>query len=295
MSFTVQRLSSALGAEVIGLDLSRPLDSETIRKLREAWLTHLVLLFRGQKVTDRQFIDFSRTFGELHDHQNYQEELVHPEFSELLVVRSHTVGGKVIRFGQQWHSDMSFTTRPAMASVLCCRTLPEVGGDTMWANMYLAYETLSEPVKRLIDNLYAVHDVTHGNSHKGDREDIRTANMRRNPAVVQPIVRTHPETGRKALFVSEWMCPRIVGMSDIEGTAILEMLFRHSTQPEFVFRQKWKVDDVLIWDNRCTVHMALRDYSTESLRSLIRTSLVGTPCGELLHPAATQSPSAAAE
>ncbi len=284
MSFTIRRLSAGLGAEIIGLDLSRPLTKDTVAKLRAAWLEHLVLLFRGQKLSDEQFVGFSRCFGELHRHDNYQGELVHPTIKELLVVRNTPVPGKVLRFGQQWHSDLSFTTQPAMGSALCCRKLPEIGGDTMWSNMYLAYETLSEPIKRLIEPLSAVHDVTNGDSHFGDPEEIRSADARRNPPVLQPIVRVHPETGRKALFVSEWMCTRIPGLSRIEGDALLKMLFAHSTRPEFVFRQQWKVDDVLLWDNRCTLHQALRDYDEAQQRELIRTSLVGTPCGELVWP-----------
>ncbi len=282
MSYSVKPLSSALGAEVEGLDLSQPLDDATVAQLRKSWLEHQVLLFRGQDVTDDQFIRFSACFGELHNHQNYQEELVHPTRKELLVVKSHAVNGKVIRFGQEWHSDMSYTTRPAMASVLGARRLPPVGGDTLWSNMYMAYDTLAEPVKRMVDALSAVHDVTNGSSHIGDRADIRIANMKRNPPVLQPIVRVHPETGRRALFVSEWMCTRIPGLSEIESDSILSMLFKHSTRSEFVYRQKWKLGDVLIWDNRCTVHMALRDYGSEFSREMIRTSLVGTPSGELV-------------
>jgi taurine dioxygenase len=284
MSLEIKRLSAALGAEVVGLDLSQRLDASTVATLREAWLEHLVLVFRGQKLRPDEFIRFSSCFGTPYEHLNQQSELVHPEFRELLVIKNHDVGGKVIRFGQQWHSDNSYTTLPALASVLYCRVLPEVGGDTMWANMYKAYETLSEPVKRLIDGLKSVHDVTNGNSHRGDREDIRVANMRRNPPVVQPVVRVHPETGRKALFVSEWMSTRMAGMSDIEGDAILEMLFKYSTQPEFVYRHQWRVDDVLIWDNRCTIHQALRDYTQP--REMLRTTLIGSECGELLWPRA---------
>ncbi|WP_454689146.1 TauD/TfdA dioxygenase family protein [Achromobacter aloeverae] len=284
MSFTVKRLSAGLGAEVLGLDLSRPLDADTVKALRAAWLEHLVLLFRGQRLGDEAFVAFSRHFGELHSHENYQGELVHPTIKELLVVRSTLVPGKVVRFGQQMHSDLSFTTRPAMGSVLHCRQLPDIGGDTIWSNMYMAYERLSEPIKRMIEPLYAVHDVTHGDSHFGDPEEIRAADARRNPPVRQPVVRVHPETGRKALFVSEWMCTRIEGLSRMESDAILQMLFKHSVRPEFVFRQQWRVDDILIWDNRCTIHQALRDYDESQQRELIRTSLVGTPCGELVWP-----------
>ena len=283
MQPTLLPLSGALGAEVIGVDLSQPLGDNTIKWLRAAWMDHLVLLFRGQKLSDEQFMAFSRYFGDLERHDNYSGELRHPSHPELLIVKTKTVSGKEIKFGQQWHSDLSYTTRPAMASALHCRKLPPIGGDTLWANMYMAYDSLSDTMKHVLDGLEVVHDLTNGRSHRGDAPEIRRENLARNPPVRQPIVRVHPETGKKCLFISEWMCSRIVGMTDEESRPLIDMLCRHSTQPEFVFRQRWNVDDVLLWDNRCTVHMALRDYNPGFPRELIRTSLVGSPSGALLN------------
>ncbi len=282
MDFQVKPLASALGAEVIGLDMSKPVDDETQARLRQAWLQHLVLLFRGQKLSPHNLIAFSRRFATPHTHENYEAELRHPEHPEILLVKAREVAGRNTRFGEQWHSDMSFTTRPALASVLYARRMPPVGGDTCWANMYLAYETLSPPLQRFLDGLEVVHDLNHGTTHQSRPLGLMAASRKRNPAVRQPAVRVHRETGRKALFVSEWACPQFVGMTREESQPILEMLFRHSTQPQFQFRQMWRPDDLLIWDNRCTVHLALGDYTDFSQRELLRTSLIGEPSGQVL-------------
>lgn len=279
MEFNVRPLASGLGAEVIGLDMSEPIDEQTQARLRQAWLQHLVLLFRDQHLTPQDLIAFSRRFATPHTHENYETELRHPDHPEILIVKSREVAGRNTRFGEQWHSDMSFTTRPALASVLYARRMPPVGGDTCWANMYLAYETLSKPLQKFLEGLEVVHDLNHGKTHQDRPFDLLAASRRRNPAVRQPAVRVHPETGRKALFVSEWACPQFVGMTKEESQPILEMLFRHSTQPQFQFRQQWKSNDLLIWDNRCTIHLALGDYADFSQRELLRTSLVGEPSG----------------
>ena len=275
-------LSSALGAEVHGLDLSERLDDEKIAEIREAWLRHQVLLFRGQQLTPRQLIEFSARFAPLATHDNYPGELRHPEHSELLIIKSTKVRGERVIFGQQWHSDLSYTTRPSLGSSLHCLKLPPVGGDTLFANMYLAWETLSPTLQRVLEPLESVHDLTNGGDYLNASRDRVEAALRRNPPVVQPICRVHPETGRKALFVSEWMSSRIEGMSKAESQGLLGYLFKHAARPEFAYRQKWRVGDLLMWDNRCTLHMALADYPADAERELLRTSMVGTPSGRLL-------------
>jgi taurine dioxygenase len=196
-------------------------------------------------------------------------------------VKARQVDGRRITFGQQWHSDLSYTTRPSKGSVLHCLTLPPVGGDTLFANMYMAYDELSPAMKRIVDSLECVHDITHGRSHRDTTRAQHEATLQRNPPVIQPVVRPHPETGRKALFVSEWMCTRIVGMTHEEGVGLIDFLCRHSTREEFTFRQRWRVGDVLVWDNRATVHMALADYPADAQRELLRTSITGSPLGRL--------------
>ena len=275
-------LASALGAQVHGLDLSRRLENEQVAEIHEAWLRHQVLLFRGQQLTPQELIEFSARFAPLATHDNYPGELRHPDHSELLVVKSRKVRGERVVFGQQWHSDLSYTTRPSLGSSLYCLKLPPVGGDTLFANMYLAWETLSPTLQQILEPLEAVHDLTNGGDYlKASRDRVEAA-LKRNPPVLQPVCRVHPETGRKALFVSEWMCPRFDGMSREESKGLLEYLFKHATRPEFSLRQKWRVGDLLMWDNRCTVHMALADYPADAERELLRTSMVGAPSGRLL-------------
>jgi taurine dioxygenase len=281
----IRPIAAALGAEVLGVDLSQPLTADMRASLHQAWMQHLVLLFRGQKLTPRHLIDFSAEFGPLETHETYQPELRHPDHPELLVVKASEVGGRRIVFGQQWHSDLSYTTRPSLGSCLYCRRLPSVGGDTLFANMYMAYDELSPAMQRILEPLEAVHDLSNGRSLRQASHEARQGARLRNPPVAQPIVRVHPETGRKALYVSEWMCARIVGMSEEESQGILRFLFDHSVQEPFTLRQRWQVDDVLMWDNRATIHMALADYAVGEPRELLRTSIMGEAHGRQLEEA----------
>jgi taurine dioxygenase len=275
----VTPIAAALGADVSDLDLAMPLDAVTRAALLDAWHQHQVLRFRGQALSPEDLIAFSRHFGELERHDNYQGEMRHPDHAELLVVKATEVKGERVVFGQQWHSDLSYTLRPAKGSALYCLVLPPVGGDTLFASMQAAYDALSPALQRILERLHVVHDLGHGRSHRHKTPEQKAEVRRRNPPVSQPMVRVHPATGRKSLFVSEWMCCRIVGMSEEEGQGLLDFLFRHSTQPEYQFRQSWQVGDVLLWDNRSTVHMALADYPTGAARELIRTSIVGEASG----------------
>lgn len=278
----VTRLANALGAEVEGIDLSQPIGADELGELRKLWLEHLVLVFRGQSLIPAQLIDFSRRFGELETHENYQAELRHPHHPELLVVRTTRVNGRRVAFGQQWHADLSYTLRPSMGSCLYCLKMPSVGGDTLFANTVMAYEALSPTMRSVVDQLEAVHDITNGRTFsEADAEQIEAA-RRRNPPVIQPVVRVHPETGRRALFVSEWMCSRIAGMTADEGRELIRFLCRHSVREEFTFRQRWQPGDLLMWDNRATVHMALADYPDDAERELLRASIKGNPLGRPL-------------
>lgn len=273
------RLANALGAEVTGLDLSRPLSDQQQTELRALWLEHLVLRFREQSLTPEQLIAFSARFGELERHDNYQSELRHPDHPELLIVKATQVEGRRVIFGQQWHSDLSYTLRPSMGSVLHCLKVPPVGGDTLFANTAMAYDALSPTMQRIADRLESVHDIANGRGHRHASAAQLEATRKRNPPVIQPVVRTHPETGRKALFVSEWMCKGIVGMSEEEGTGLMRFFCDHAVREQFTFRQQWRTGDVLIWDNRSTVHVALADYPADAARELIRTSITGNAQG----------------
>ncbi len=280
----VRPLANALGAEVSGIDLAKPLRPGEAEALREAWHAHLVLVFPGQRLSPAAHIAFSRHFGELDRHEALPRYR-HPDHPEIFMITNHEVDGKpsaTRNTGRQWHNDLSYTTRPATGALLYCRECPPVGGDTMFANMYRAYETLSKPMRDFLDPLWAVHDVM-GSRDLRKRDPAQVAEIRRlNPPVAQPVVRTHPQTGRKALNVHEMMCTHFVGMSREESRPILEFLYEHSTPHENVYRHRWQVDDLLMWDNRCTLHIALADYEHTSPRHMLRTTLLGEPMGRLV-------------
>lgn len=281
MALTLHPIAASLGAEVRGVDLSKPLDEATIAALQAAWREHLVLLFRDQPLTHEQHIAFSSRFGALDDHAAIPK-FRDPQHHNILPVTNQEIAGRKQPVGRQWHSDLSTTTRPAKASMLRCEVLPPVGGDTMFCNMYLAYDTLSEKYKELVADLEGIHDMTVAKHSKGrDPADLAEV-RRRNPPIAHPLVKVHPETGRKALYVSEMTTTGIVGLTDEEAQPILEFLFRHCVQPEFTMRHKWRVHDLLAWDNRCTMHLALSDYDIEVPRKLYRTTLLGEPAGRIV-------------
>lgn len=281
MTIQVRQLSAGLGAEIIGVDLAGPIDDDSFAQIENAWREHLILLFRGQKLSHEQHIAFSRRFGKLDDHAALPR-LRHPEQHEILPVTNQEVLGRKQAVGQQWHSDLSHTLHPARASLLRCEVIPPVGGDTMWANMYKAYETLSPNMQRIVEDLWAVHDITHSKVNEGRRD---MDEMRVNtPPVVQPMVRVHPETGRKALYISEMVTSGIVGMKREEAQPLLAYLFAHSCRPETTYRHRWQAGDLIAWDNRCTNHLALTDYDIDTPRILYRTTLLGEQCGRRLQP-----------
>ena len=280
----LRRLSNALGAEVMGVDVAKPLRDADFEAIRSAWHEHLVLLFRNQELSPQEHIAFSRRFGDLDRHEALPRYR-HPDHAEIFMVTNHEIDGKpsaTRNTGRQWHNDMSYTTRPALGSLLYCRECPPVGGDTMFANMYRAYEALSAPMRAFLDPLWAVHDVM-GSRDLRKRDPAQIAELRRiNPPVAQPVVRLHPATGRKALNVHEMMCTHFVGMTREESRPILQFLHEHSTSHENVFRHQWRVNDLLMWDNRCTLHIALADYEHTSPRHMLRTTLLGEPMGRVV-------------
>ena len=280
----VRRLANALGAEISGIDLAHPLSAAQADAVRAAWHEHLVLLFRNQRLSPDAHIAFSRHFGELDRHEALPRYR-HPDHPEIFMITNHEVDGKASatrNTGRQWHNDMSYTVRPAMGSLLYCRECPSVAGDTMFANMVRAYETLSKPMRDFLDPLWAVHDVM-GSRDLRKRDPAQIAEIRKlTPPVAQPVVRTHPATGRKALNVHEMMCTHFVGMTREESRPILEFLYEHSTPHENVYRHRWQVDDLLMWDNRCTLHIALADYEHTSPRHMLRTTLLGEPMGRIV-------------
>lgn len=280
MSISIRRLSAACGVEVLGVELTKPLGEATVQQLHRALAENGLLLFRNANLTPEQHIAFSRHFGPLEAHVVGEFNL--PDHPEIFVVSNVREEGRLkgaIYAGQYWHSDLSYMKKPSLGSLLLCREVPEVGGDTMWANMYLAYETLSDPMKHFLATLRAIHDYSHAYdtyfAKLKERPPLTPEQKAKTPPVEHPVIRTHPVTGRKALYVNPGFTVGFVGMPDEESKPILEFLFHHSTRPEFIYRHKWQVHDLVFWDNRCTMHYALADYDFSVRRHMHRTTIAG--------------------
>lgn len=260
--FAVRPFDAPLGAELTGLDLSEPLDDAAFARIHSAHLDHHVLVFRDQRITPQQQVDFSRRFGPLQIHVLHQFQLAgHPEV--LVVSNIRGADGQPIGLGdagRYWHSDLSYAEKPSLGSMLHAQELPAEGGDTLFANMHLAWDTLPVALRRAVDGLQAEH------SYLAKYEELRVANpwrpklsdeqVARVKPQVHPVVRTHPETGRKALFVSEHFTTRIVGVPADESEALLAQLFAHSVRPEHLYRHVWQAHDMVFWDNRSVMHLA---------------------------------------
>jgi taurine dioxygenase len=234
----VRKLTPVIGAEISGVDLSKPLGNQQFKEIHDAWMENLVIFFRDQDLSVEQHLDFGRRFGKLHLHPAAHQPKDHPE---TLVIKADENSKRVA--GEEWHSDVSCDPEPPMGSMLYLTEVPpDGGGDTMFANMYRAYETLSEPVRKMITGLTAIHDGKHVYERPGYREGAQY------PRSEHPIVRTHPVTGKPALFVNRGFTTRIVGMSKNESNAILEMLYRHIETPELCVRFKWQPKSLACWD-----------------------------------------------
>ncbi|MET3462868.1 TauD/TfdA dioxygenase family protein [Variovorax atrisoli] len=277
--FEVRPFPAPVGAEILGLDISKPIGAEDFARIHKAHLDHHVLVFRNQQITPQEHIDFSRRFGPLEIHVLHQFQLKnHPE---ILIVSNIKENGEPIGLGDAgvyWHSDISYKPKPSLGSLLHAQELPSEGGDTLFADQHLAWESLSPELQQRILPLKAEH------SYLAKYEELRAKNPWRPklsqaqidqvaPAV-QPVVRTHPETGRKALFVSEHFTTRIVGLPQAESDALLAELFAHSVKPEFVYRHKWEPHDLVFWDNRSLMHLAAGT-PDHLRRRLNRTTIVG--------------------
>jgi taurine dioxygenase len=289
----VERVGFACGARVTGVDLSKPVAPADLEAIRKAWLENLVLVFPGQQLDPRSLVEFTRNFGELDDYAT-QPFNRHPEINEVFVLTNKYSNGKpspTYNAGQNWHTDLSYTTRPAKATSVYCIEKPSVGGDTMFANQYLAYERLSPKMREFLDHLEAVHDASliEGLDKRGP--EVANEFRRLNPPVVHPAVRVHPESGRKALYINERV-RTFLGLSEAESKPIIKFLCEHSVQPRLTYRHYWSVGDLVMWDNRCMVHLAVGDYDPAEIRHMIRTSSMGDYHGRYLDPAAASKPAA---
>jgi taurine dioxygenase len=280
MSIATKPLSAACGAEVIGLDARRRLDEKTVDELHRSLADHCILLFRDCDITPEEHVAFSSHFGPLETHVVGEFNL--PGRPEVFVVSNVKENGKLkgaVYAGQYWHSDLSYMKKPSLGSLLRCLEMPDIGGDTMFADMYRAYETLSGPMKKFLGGLRAVHDYSHAYdtyfAGLKERPPLTPEQRAKTPPVEHPVVRTHPVSGRKALYVNPGFTTGFVGMPKEESAPILELLFRHATRPEFVYRHKWRVNDMIFWDNRCAMHYALADYDFSVRRHMHRTTIAG--------------------
>lgn len=275
----IRPLHDALGAEVLGLDLAQPLDDAGFERIQQAHLHHHVLVFRDQRITPAQQVAFSRRFGPLQVHVLRDFQLQgHPE---VLVVSNIRENGRPIGLGDAgvfWHSDLSYKERPSLGSLLHAQELPAEGGDTLFANQHAAWDALPQALKDVIAPLFAEHTYVARYEELRARSPWRPALTKQQleevKPVVHPVVRTHPETGRKALFVSEHFTTRIVGLPEDESRAVLDELFAHSVRAEFVYRHAWQPHDMVFWDNRSVLHLAAGT-PDHLRRKLYRTTIEG--------------------
>ena len=259
--FEFRRIGAALGAEIVDLDLSRPINDDTFAAVRRAFLeSNGLLVFRDQRISPEQHIAFSQRFGPLMIH--VLDKFLLPGHPEILRVSNVIENGEPIGLGDAgriWHSDLSYTTEPSLGSLLYALEIPKEGGDTSFANMAAAYDALPAEIKQQLDGKSAVHSYGHSYAKfSGSKFRPKLTQQQRDQVaeVVHPAVRTHPETGRKTLFVNEGFTSRIVDLPEAESRELLDFLFAHSTQPQFVYRHHWQDHDLLFWDNRCTIHLA---------------------------------------
>lgn len=278
MAQAFTKLGDHMAIAVEGIDLNRPLADAQAASLRQALRDNLVLCIRGQQLAPVAYREAMRVFGTLVPQTRTGN--LHDEVPEILILSSEdrdALGdGKPLVVGAHWHSDDSYKAEPCSLTILYGIAVPAVGGDTQFTNMYAAYEGLSPAMRRRIDGLEVVH--TYDSSRKGTRiaklksEDAAAL----PPSVVHPLVRTHPETGRRALYMNPNRMEEIAGMGRAESDALLDELIAHATQPQYQYRHRWRLGDILIWDNRCTMHKANADYPAGSRRVMQRLMVAGT-------------------
>jgi taurine dioxygenase len=269
--FRTRPLAPAIGAEIIGVDLSRPMSDDLFAKVLETWHQSLVILFRDQDLTEDEQVRFGERFGPPAVSHTRRYTTTNPAVMLISNIRENgQLIGALPDGEMHFHTDQCHQERPAMASMLYSLEVPNRGGNTLFANAYLAYETLPEPMQKQLEGRKALNAYDYDN-----------AAMRRGtqlldgiPSCWHPIVRTHPATGRKALYVNRLMTVAVEGMAETEGNALLNALFEHQEQPQFVYEHVWRPHDVLLWDNRCTLH-ARTDFSAAERRLMRRLTILG--------------------
>jgi taurine dioxygenase len=264
----VKPLAPALGAEIQGVDLRSTVSDATLDFIRRAWLDHSVIFFRDQPLPPAAFSAFARRFGDVVEYPFLKGLPDTPEVIEVAKLEHEKVN-----FGGLWHTDTAYLERPPMGTMLVAREVPVSGGDTLFASGYAAYEALSDGMKRLLDPLRAVNSSSKAEKTR-TREDRKAGEVRKVLEAEHPVVRTHPETGRKSLYVNFGHTLRFVGMTEDESAGLLAYLFEHQARPEFTCRFRWEPGSIAFWDNRCALHNPINDYHGQR-RVMHRVTLVG--------------------
>ena len=270
--FEARKIAGALGAQIHGVDLKQPPSTATVDFLRAALLEHLVIFFREQHLTPAEFMRFAEAMGQPVEYPLLQGLPAFPKIIQVMKLEHERHN-----FGGIWHSDTAYLERPPMGSMLLAQEVPAAGGDTLFANQYLAYETLSPGMQRLLQPLIAVNSSSKADATKTREDRMRSdkrADARDEYVAEHAVVRTHPETGRKALYVNVAHTVRFKDMSEEESQPLLAYLFQHQTRPEFTCRFRWEAGSLAFWDNRCAQHNPINDYHGYR-RVMLRITLAG--------------------
>ena len=275
MTLHIRDIDGPLGAEVRGVEASKPLTPEALKAINDAFLKRMVLRFRGPAFDPRQLCDFSRQFGEIQPHIAKKYRL--PDVPEVVLMINQDENGKFDKVGAErgvgWHSDLAYDWAPAKATLLHAVAIPERGGNTRFANMYMAYESMPAALKRRVEGKLAAF-------RQGGRLGLNQGIMAPggvNPFVVHPVIRVHPETGRKSVYANPYHAHSIIGMPRRESDLLLDELFEWCDQERFIWQQQWQVADTIMWENRCAWHSGTLDYPLDQLRKFYRTTIRGTP------------------
>ena len=255
-NLSIKPYSPNIGAVITGIDLSKDITKTEVKIIKDAFHKFLVIFFQEQsEISPENHIKLGRLFGDLHLHPAAPKMKKFPEIFEI-----HTdKNSKISNGAEDFHSDVSCEKEPPLGTMLQLHILPESGGDTMFANMYMAYDALSNPMKQFLDKLNAFHESEHFYRNRYEKQD-QLDPKKKYPSAIHPIVRTHPETKKKALYINKFFTTRIEGLSKQESKLILEYLFNHCEKTDFQIRYRWNKNDMAFWDNRCTLHKAIWDY-----------------------------------
>lgn len=263
----VEPLTPGIGAEIGGVDLSQPLSDDTVAAIRAALLVHRVIFFRDQAISSAEHVAFGRRFGTLEIHPFTPNKPGHPE---IIVLANGPENRSRINV---WHSDVTWRVEPSLGSILKALEVPEVGGDTLWADMVAAFESLPDEIRKRIDGLFAIHDFTHSFGRRMAPAEL-AAMQQKYPAARHPVVRTHPETGEKALYVNAAFTREIEGMKADESSDLLRLLYAQARVPEVQVRFRWRPGSIAFWDNRASQHYPVSDY-WPARRRMERVTVVG--------------------